>query len=66
MGEQVKLEHGQAPVPTVLYLDDDTGNRQAFQAGFRREFRILLASNFKEASTGAVLRCTQSVRVTIV
>lgn len=33
-----------APVPTVLYLDDDAANRQAFRASFRREFRIILAA----------------------
>jgi len=53
MGEQMKLERGpfagSPGVPTVLYLDDDAGNRQAFQTSFRREFRVLLAADFKEA-----------------
>ena len=43
MGE-LAIKQGTAPVPTVLYLDDDAGNRQAFVASFRRDMRILLAS----------------------
>jgi DNA-binding NtrC family response regulator len=44
MGEMV-IPHSALPVPTVLYLDDDAANRQAFTAAFRREFRILLAAD---------------------
>jgi response regulator RpfG family c-di-GMP phosphodiesterase len=35
--------------PTVLYLDDSAPNRQAFQAAFRREFKVLLATTAEEA-----------------
>ena len=31
-------------LPTVLFVDDDAGNRQAFQAAFRHNMRILLAA----------------------
>jgi DNA-binding NtrC family response regulator len=44
MGE-LAIRPTSAAVPTVLYLDDDAGNRQAFTAAFRREVRILLASD---------------------
>ena len=33
----------------MLYLDDNGPNRQAFQAAFRKEFKILLASTANEA-----------------
>lgn len=36
-------------LPTVLFVDDDAGNRQAFQAAFRHNMRILLAASGKEA-----------------
>jgi len=48
MGE-MKLDPLNVPVPTVLYLDDDACNRQAFMASFRREFRIFLASDPEQA-----------------
>jgi response regulator RpfG family c-di-GMP phosphodiesterase len=35
--------------PTVLYLDDSAPNRQAFQAAFRKEFKVLLAATAEEA-----------------
>lgn len=38
-----------AEQPTVLFVDDDAGNRQAFQATFRHDMRILLAANLREA-----------------
>lgn len=38
-----------ATFPTVLYLDDSASNRQAFQAAFRKEFKLLLASTAQEA-----------------
>lgn len=31
------------PNPTVLFIDDLQGNRQAFQAAFRRDFKVLCA-----------------------
>ncbi len=36
-------------IPCVLYIDDDAGNRQAFVAAFRRDFRILVAQGAVEA-----------------
>lgn len=36
-------------LPCVLYVDDDAGNRQAFLAAFRRDFRILVAQGAVEA-----------------
>jgi len=35
--------------PVVLFVDDDAGNRQAFQAAFRHRMRILLAADLHEA-----------------
>jgi DNA-binding NtrC family response regulator len=35
--------------PTVLYVDDEEGNRQAFTTAFRREFRVLTAATLQEA-----------------
>ncbi|MBK8614488.1 MAG: response regulator [Flavobacteriales bacterium] len=37
------------PLPVVLYVDDDAGNRQAFQAAFRRHFVVRAAAGFDEA-----------------
>lgn len=37
--------------PCVVYLDDEAGNRQAFEAAFRKEFCVLLASNLGELWT---------------
>ena len=37
------------PVPTVLYLDDEIGNCQTFQAAFRTVFNVLLAGSLDEA-----------------
>lgn len=42
------IQHPAVPVPTVIYLDDDQANRQAFLAAFRRDLRILLAANVEE------------------
>lgn len=36
-------------IPHVLYLDDSHANRQAFQAAFRKEFNVFLASTPEEA-----------------
>lgn len=36
-------------LPTVLYLDDEPGNRQAFKAAFRKDFNVLLAGDLNEA-----------------
>lgn len=36
-------------VPCVLYLDDNGSNRQAFQAAFRKEFKVILAATANEA-----------------
>ena len=33
------------PVPCVVFMDDMEGNRQAFQAAFRRDIKVLLAHN---------------------
>ena len=38
-----------ASIPCVVYLDDDAGNRQAFHAAFRKEFKVLLAASLPEA-----------------
>lgn len=38
-----------ATTPSVLYLDDNALNRQAFQAAFRTEFMVLLAATAEEA-----------------
>ncbi|HQW04359.1 MAG: response regulator [Flavobacteriales bacterium] len=35
--------------PCVLFVDDDAGNRQAFQTTFRRSFDVLLARDLNEA-----------------
>ncbi len=40
---------GLEPKPTVLYIEDDNGNRQAFHAAFRRDFNVVLASNAAQA-----------------
>lgn len=34
--------------PCVLFVDDDAGNRQAFQSTFRRTMDVLLAKDMKE------------------
>lgn len=36
-------------LPVVLFVDDDAGNRQAFQAAFRHHMQVLLASDLHEA-----------------
>ncbi len=36
-------------MPTVLYVDDEEGNRQAFTSSFRRSFRVFTASSLQEA-----------------
>ena len=38
-------------LPCVLFVDDEAQNRQAFQSTFRREFKVILASNLQEAWT---------------
>lgn len=35
--------------PTVLFVDDDAGNRQAFRAAFRDNMVVLVAADLKEA-----------------
>lgn len=35
--------------PTVLYVDDEEGNRQAFISAFRRQFRVFTACSLQEA-----------------
>ncbi|WKZ66904.1 MAG: response regulator [Flavobacteriales bacterium] len=35
-------------LPVVLFVDDDAGNRQAFQAAFRHRMRVLLAADLQE------------------
>ena len=42
---------GSSLIPCVIYLDDDAGNRQAFLAAFRKEFKVLVASTLTEAWT---------------
>jgi response regulator RpfG family c-di-GMP phosphodiesterase len=32
-----------------LYIDDEPGNRQAFMASFRKDFKVLLASGIQQA-----------------
>lgn len=44
MGEMF-LQPAQHVVPTVIYLDDDAANRQAFLSSFRKDLRILLAAD---------------------
>jgi response regulator RpfG family c-di-GMP phosphodiesterase len=36
-------------MPCVLFVDDDAGNRQAFNTTFRRSVNVLLASDMTEA-----------------
>lgn len=36
-------------LPVVLFVDDDAGNRQAFQAAFRHHMQVLLAADLREA-----------------
>ncbi|MBK7384255.1 MAG: response regulator [Flavobacteriales bacterium] len=36
-------------LPTVLFVDDDAGNRQAFHAAFRHQMNVLLAADLSEA-----------------
>ncbi|MBK8228136.1 MAG: response regulator [Flavobacteriales bacterium] len=36
-------------MPVVLFVDDDAGNRQAFQAAFRQCMTVLLAADLHEA-----------------
>ena len=36
-------------MPTVLYIDDEAGNRVAFQAAFRKDFTVLLAADLDAA-----------------
>jgi DNA-binding NtrC family response regulator len=36
-------------IPCVLYIDDDAGNRQAFIAAFRKDFKVLTAQGLAEA-----------------
>lgn len=36
-------------MPTVLYVDDEEGNRKAFTSAFRRSFRVFTAATFQEA-----------------
>ena len=36
-------------VPTVLYIDDEAGNRVAFHAAFRTECNLMVASGLEEA-----------------
>jgi len=38
-----------AELPVVLFVDDDAGNRQAFQAAFRQYMTVLLAADLHEA-----------------
>lgn len=35
--------------PCVVYLDDEPGNRQAFEAAFRKDFKVLCAATLEEA-----------------
>jgi DNA-binding NtrC family response regulator len=37
-----------APKPTVLFVDDDAGNRQAFQAAFRNAMNVHVAATVEE------------------
>lgn len=46
----MKVLFPDAPLlPCVLFIDDDAANRQAFQAAFRKEFKVLLAQDATEA-----------------
>lgn len=45
----VSLDHQPLELPVVLFVDDDAGNRQAFQAAFRHHMQVLLASDLHEA-----------------
>lgn len=47
MGEQMRITVPRE-IPTVLYLDDDAANRQAFVAAFRRELRIFTCGDITE------------------
>ncbi len=37
-----------APLPSVVFVDDDAGNRQAFQAAFRTAMNVYTAANMDE------------------
>lgn len=37
-----------APKPNVVFVDDDAGNRQAFQASFRTSMNVFTASTLEE------------------
>ncbi|MCB0763474.1 MAG: response regulator [Flavobacteriales bacterium] len=39
----------QEPIPTILYLDDDGANRQAFVSAFRRSNRVFTAADLAGA-----------------
>lgn len=39
----------QEPIPTILYLDDDGANRQAFVTAFRRSNRVFTAPDLASA-----------------
>ena len=45
----LSADHQPTELPTVLFVDDDAGNRQAFHAAFRHHMRILLAGDLHEA-----------------
>jgi response regulator RpfG family c-di-GMP phosphodiesterase len=45
----MEILHQRTQRPTVLYLDDEPGNRQAFQAAFRRAFNVVTAGSVEEA-----------------
>lgn len=36
-------------IPTVLFIDDEQGNRLTFKAAFRNEFNVLTAADLREA-----------------
>ena len=58
------IAHNEQPSakPVVLFVDDDAGNRQGFQAAFRHQMTVLLAANLHEAW---VHLSTQQVHVLI-
>lgn len=45
----VARQGGPLEQPTVLFVDDDAGNRQAFHAAFRPHMQVLLAADLQEA-----------------
>lgn len=49
MGQAAMKMGPERKLPTVLYIDDDTANRQAFAAAFRHDIRVLTCEDITDA-----------------